>query len=87
MAVSDQQSLVSCAVVLLFAGAVPLRQVGCAYFAKGPTSHAFSRCSGTVRHRLTPLPTHMFSLFQLAHRQSCPSIVPRMFEAEVGTGY
>lgn len=86
MAVSDQQCLVTCALVLLSIGAAPVWQAA-------SISHRGSRLTYPIdvvaqnaanRPLLSP---HMRFLFQLGHRQSCLSIAARMFEAEVGIGY
>jgi|CXWL01.1.fsa_nt_gi hypothetical protein len=73
MAVSDQQCLVTCALVMISTGAAPVRQAV-------SISHRGSRFTPPIdavaqnaanRPLFSP---HMCFLFQLGHRQSCLSI-------------
>lgn len=86
MAVSDQQSFVTGAWILLSAGAVlvrpvvPIPQNGsrlmCCIDAVAQNAANWLRCLPSMR-----------SLFQLAHRQPCLSIGATVVRVEVGTGY
>jgi hypothetical protein len=86
MVVSDQQSLLNYSLVLLSAGAVLVRQAVPALQRGSRLTHPIDAAEQNAAD--WPHPSlHRFSLFQLAHRQSCLSILRSVLEAEVDTGY
>lgn len=103
MAVSDQQNLVNCFLVLLCAGAVLIRQAGLASLSRGRTRYAPARCREEERRRLIVAPIasvapvsagavwrldgNHFRCRRLAHARSCLPIARRALEVEMGTGY